>query len=112
MSKKKQTDEPPKLTPVQYWEWRTTIAEMNEAKAKLELNEARLKIMGKQVELEQAKAQLFGHTQLRVAKEAHEEARSEYFRFKKTLEESLGVSLDGKVIDDLSFEVKSLPKDI
>lgn len=110
MAKKKeeQIEERKALTPSEYWEWRTTIAEMNAAKAKQELNEARLKILQKDVELMQGQVLLHAATHLRVAREENDGAKSEYFRFKKQLEERLGVTLENKAIDDLTFEIRDL----
>jgi hypothetical protein len=98
----------PKLTATDYWEWRTTIAEFNDAKSKLELNETRLKLLQKDVELSMVKQQLHAATLVRSSRESADSAKAEYHRFKKVLEEKLGRSLDNCVIDDVTFEVKTL----
>lgn len=112
MAKKKEelveAVEKPKLNREDYWEWRTTIAEFNDAKSKLELNEARLKLLQKDVELSMVKQQLHAATLVRSSRESADSAKAEYHRFKKVLEEKLGRSLDNCVIDDVTFEVKNL----
>jgi len=101
----------PRLGNDEYWEWRCTIAEMQCEKHKYLSAEATVKLLQKNVETAEAQVKLFAATALRAAREGSDAAKSEYFRFKKSLEEKLGTSLDNKVIDDLTFEVKSLPKE-
>jgi hypothetical protein len=96
------------LTPSEYWEWRTTISELEASRAKLKSCELELKLLEKDVELLATKAQLFKKTRLSSSQFLVENCNTEYEKFKKNLEDKLGVSLSGKIIDDISFEIKEL----
>lgn len=98
------------LSAAQYWEWRTTIAELDSAKHKLIRCELEHKFLGKEAEMLLLRAQLFSKTQFELARNTVHAAHAEYERFKKVLEESVGISLSGKVIDDVTFEIKTLPE--
>ena len=102
-------DKKPKLTWAQYWEWRTTIAEMNTAKSQVETSEAHFKLMLKESEILRVRAELFARANVDAAKTVFDGAQKEYARFKKVLEDSLGTSLNGKLIDETTLEVKELP---
>lgn len=97
------------LTKEEYWEWRTTIAEMNTAKEKLTATHLQHQVLRRDAELLSVKAQLFKSTVIDAAQKESEEFRSEYDRFKAVLEERLGLSLSGKMIDDITLEVRDLP---
>lgn len=97
------------LTAAEYWEWRTTISDMEVAKQKLDKTELEYKLLQKDAELHAVRLQLFLKTRKDAARNDFKQAFSEYDRLKKALEESLGQSLSGKVIDDITFEVRRLP---
>lgn len=97
------------LSPGEYWEWRTTISDLEVAKQKLLNTEISLKLMQKESEIHAVRQQLFQRTRMDAAKTALQEAHSEYERFKGVLEKSLGQSLNNKVIDDITFEVRDVP---
>lgn len=97
-----------KLSPEQYWEWRTTIAEMQTAEKELKLKGAQYEGQQKDLEIVRLKSALFRHTMM-SADAAFKQHQEEYKRFKAELEDSLGVSLDNKVIDEVTFEIKELP---
>lgn len=99
------------LTAAEYWEWRTTIAELRQAELMEEKYELQHKLMQKDAEITMVRAQVFAKTKLDASKQAKEMAKQEYDRFKKALEGALGYSLNGKMIDDLTFEVKELPEE-
>jgi hypothetical protein len=101
----------PKLTAVEYWEWRTTIAEMNASIEKKKASENAAKVLQKDVEVAQVKFQLHVATQVRATREEADSAKNEYFRFKRELETKLGISLNDKTIDDVTFEIRDLPKE-
>lgn len=102
-------DKKPKLTWAQYWEWRTTIAEMNTAKSQVETSEAQFQLLCKDAEMMRVRAELFARVSIDGAKSVYDEAQKEYVRFKKVLEDSLGTSLNGKLIDETTLEIKDLP---
>lgn len=99
-----------KLTAAQYWEWRTTISEMEIARQKALLADANLKLLHKEAEMLAVRSQLFVRTSHNDARLAYEAAQAEYQRFKKVLEDSLGMSLSNKIIDEVTFEVKDPPE--
>lgn len=102
-------DKKPKLTWAQYWEWRTTIAEMNTAKSQVETSDLNFKLLCKDAEILRVRAELFARISIGDAKAAYEQTQKEYLRFKKVLEDSLGTTLSGKLIDEITLEVKDLP---
>jgi hypothetical protein len=97
------------LSPAEYWEWRTTISDMDLAKFRLAKTELEYKLLLKDSELMVARQQLFLKTRMDAARDGVTNAKAEYDRFKGDLEKSLGQSLSGKIIDDVTFEIKDLP---
>jgi len=97
------------LSPAEYWEWRTTIADMEIAKQKLANMELTYKLLQKESEIHAVRQQLFLRTRMEAARDALKSAHSEYERYKGVLEKSLGQSLNKKIIDDITFEVRDLP---
>ncbi len=97
------------LSPVEYWEWRTTIQELETEKQRFLNAELLFKLMQKESEIHAVRQQLFQRTRMDAAKAALQGAHSEYERFKGVLEKSLGQSLNNKVIDDITFEIREVP---
>lgn len=104
-------NEPKKLTGAQYWEWRTIIAEMEIEQEKARGAELQDKVLQREAEIASAKVNLFRLSGKEAIRKKVEEAKLEYEKFKKSLEEIHGVSLNNKVIDDVTFEIRDLPKD-
>jgi hypothetical protein len=100
-----------RLTAEQYWKWRNTITTMWLAQEKAKLTELELKLRQKDAELAHARMQLYNQTVVKGVLKKSEEAKQEYFTFKSELEKVLGISLDGKAINDETFEVTDLPVD-
>ena len=96
------------LKPVEYWKWKSAILEMQLAKAQLELKENEVKIMAKDIEIAQLKSKVFSGVVVAARQKTADEATNDYFTLKKTLEAAIGQSLDNKVIDELTFEIKDL----
>lgn len=99
------------LTAAEYWEWMTTIRDLRNSENYIKIAQLEHKLLLKDAELLGVRAQLFLRTKLDAAQQAKDSAQKEYERYKKVLEESLGYSLNEKMIDDLTFEVKDIPKD-
>jgi hypothetical protein len=97
-----------RLTAEQYWKWRNKITEMWLSEQKLKTCEETLKLKSKEVEVLQAKMQLYIEASVKVRKSEVDEAKSDYLDLKKELESKLGISLDGTSISDETFEVKVL----
>lgn len=98
------------LTPEEYWEWRTTIAEMVSAQNEYLKTKLELVIMEKDAELLRARAQVFALSKVEKAKTKFDSGREEYSRFKTSLEEKIGQSLNDKIINDVNFEISEAPK--
>jgi len=111
MAKQKQIDQPsqPKLKPEEYWEWRTTISEMDNAKQKYLYAQLEFKLMQKEMENMAIRLQLFQKIRLENSKNDWELAQKEYDRYKNILEERHKSSLSNKVIDDVTYEIRELP---
>lgn len=98
------------LKPEEYWEWRTTIAEMDLAHEKLAKAHDQVIIAEKDLEIRQLKIKLYKLNELSNLKTSHENYKNEYELMKKKIEERIGISLNNKVISDETFEVKELPE--
>lgn len=94
------------LTPEEYWEWRTTIAEWHKAKQDLMSRQLRLGMMEKDVEIARLKIAL-NKRDIQDFEGTVTPFKEEYEKTKVRLEKRLGCTLDGCVIND-SFEVIKL----
>lgn len=108
MAKVKQKEPRNHLKPAEYWQWMNTITTMWLQSAKLAQQDAIAKSMQKDLEILQLKLKLHLATTLEQSKIQAEEAKGAYFAFKLRLEAAIGQPLDGKVIDDVTHEVKIL----
>ena len=104
-----QIEKLPALSPAQYWEWRTTVTELHLAQKDLEKTQAELKILHKETELCAIRAQLFQSIRMEATKHGLTAAQKEYERYTKVLEDSLGLSLKNKIIDDITYEIRDVP---
>jgi len=102
MAKKKET---PKLSPEQYWQWSNAIAETFAAKNKEESRKWQLKSLQQDAEIASLKAHIFKFQDLNNAITAFSDADKQYKELKKELEDTLGISLNGAIIDSVNFEV-------
>lgn len=98
----------PKLTPAEYWHWRTCIAEMQLAESNYKNADLRHGQMLRDIEISRLHALMFQKVNMNQLDEQHTLCKREYEKCKSNLEESLGVSLNGCVIDDVDFSVKKL----
>lgn len=96
-----------KLTSEQYWEWRTTVAEMRVAELEYKVANHQNSLLFKDVEISKFKAIIHGQTVVTNLLGKSEDAKNEYQKFRKELENKVGCSLEGKIIDD-SFVVREL----
>lgn len=113
MAKKKveeTTNFNPTLKPEMYWEWRCTINEMDLAKKECDVNYLKFEMMNKDLEIARLRTMLF-KTGLGVLQEKANLAKNEYEKMKAKIEAETGVSLNGCVIDDVTFEIKKLDQE-
>lgn len=96
-----------RLTPEQYWEWRTTTCELQLAEKELHLATSQSALLAKELETAQLRLSLHRHTAVVKASGKKEEMEAEYQRFRAELEKKIGTSLSNKVIDE-TFAVKEL----
>ena len=96
-----------KLTPAQYWMWRLTIEEMEHAKTKEKVFRQGLALQLKENENSQLKYGIKTFKLESVTAQT-KAAKKEYDNFTASLETELGISLKGKIIDEITFEVKEL----
>lgn len=108
MAKKKDVpSETPRLAPATYWEWRCCINEMDVARKDLDIATLKYETMLKDQEIARLKSSLFKvnissiESKLTLTKE-------EYHKMKQKIEAEIGCTLDGKVIDDINYEIKPL----
>jgi uncharacterized protein YjaG (DUF416 family) len=98
-----------KLNELQYYKWRLSIEKMQHAETKKKLSENKLR----QKELEVQNLTLRTNIFRGVVSQMEEEIsvfRREYDTIKEEIEKELGVSLNEKIIDEITFEVKELPE--
>lgn len=81
------------ITESQYWEWRTSIADMDLAKLKHELDTFKHQLLLKDQEILQLKIHLFKYSKLDVSENRVKETKQEYEKFMNKLEQTLGLSL-------------------
>lgn len=99
------------LTPEEYWEWRTGVAELQLADSRVKHCQSDMKCLEHEALIVQLKSRLYAATNFRSARDGMSEAKNEYAKFKKVLEERTGISLENKVIDGVNFEIKDIPKE-
>ena len=97
----------PSLTPAQYWEWRTTIEEMNHLETKFKMSQLYATSLEKELEIQRLKANLYKEI-VKQHQTNWESGKKEYERFKEVLEKEHNISLNNKIIDDVTFEIKDL----
>jgi hypothetical protein len=114
MAKKKTTIEPtqnPVLSPSQYWEWRCICTELWLANNKVKVTELEAQLLKKDVEIANMRHDLY-LAKVQSAKEDALNASKTYRKIKDVLEGHLGTSLNDKIIDHVTYEVKEAPKGV
>ena len=98
------------LNSADYWEWRTSISEMDHAKTKSDLMHMKLKLLESEHRVRTLEMALF-KTQVRQAIAEKEKLKKEYEDHKKRLEEKYKVSFDDCIIGEYNYEVKKIPRE-
>lgn len=96
-----------KLTPEEYWEWRCTIEEDKSAEFKHKYMAAELVARSREIVIMQLKLEKF-KSQVKEAQSDRNKAKDEYIRFRGKLEKNHGLKLQNCVIDDITYEIRSL----
>ena len=97
-----------KLTPQDYWEWRTTFTEVEVERIKQLVAEQKLIVMQKDVEISQLKQRLFFLSAVKDSKDNFDRVKADADSWKKALEGRLGFVMQGCIIDDVTYEVRRL----
>lgn len=105
MSVDKISPKNPIMDPIDYWEWRTTIEELENAKLKTllqkrDLENARLKLDLCSLIVERENLKLL------EALNSEQRTKSEYNSYIKKIEEKYQTRISGKVIDPVTFEIR------
>lgn len=95
------------LSPADYWEWRTSVTELEKADYELKYRQCLLAMMEKDVELSRLRMGIYKQ-EIESFKDKVSSIKKDYEVFKKKLEDKSGYSLNNCVIDDVTFEVKKL----
>jgi len=89
----------PKLTTAQYWEFKSSIADLDVAMKDVEISKLAVKI--REMELSVAK------NKVNEASIKYINAKKEYDRFLSELEKEVGTTIKGKIIDPITFSITS-----
>ena len=96
------------LSPRDYWEWRTTVTEVEVERLKASVAELKFQALQKDLENSQLKMQIFRLTALKDSSDQFKTVKTGADKWKESLEGRLGFKLSGCIIDDVTFEVKRL----
>ena len=113
LNKKKEEEKPvefKKLTEIEFFEFHLNVEQMKNANLKLSCS----KLERDKMKLIQENMKLTLQLQAISQKPLYngvKESEDEYHKFKKKIESRLGISLDGKMIDEFTYEVKPVPSD-
>ena len=91
-----------------YWEWRTTMEEIEHAKTSHSLNQMKLKLMEAQGQILRMEMALF-RQRLSESSQYLEKCKEDYLPFKSKLEDKYNISLKNASIRD-DFRVVALPE--
>lgn len=96
-----------KLSAEQYYEWRLAIEQMHHNETKLKSVRMMSALMEKDIEIQKLKQSLYKQT-VKSQEDTFELSKKQYEELKSKIESQLGHSLSNCVIDEVTFEVKSL----
>lgn len=99
------------LTAQEYHEWRMTIMGLWLAEERLKSASLEHKVLQRDAEILHTRTQLFFKSVVEAKRTRAAEAKGEYQKLKEKLEGSLGYSLNGKLIDDITFEITDAPEE-
>lgn len=95
------------LTPAEYWEWRTSVTELQKADFELKYKQCLLAMMEKDADIARLRMAIYKQELVSFTDKVSS-VKSDYDSYKKKLEDKLGYSLNNCVIDDVTFEVKKI----
>jgi len=83
---------------------------MQKAEVQLKLSIAEAQILRKEADIAVMQLQIHQKGPVQASKDSLQSLKDEYNKMKGKLEESLGFSLNGKMIDEYSYEVRDIPQ--
>lgn len=107
MKPEKKVSKPKSLPPAIYWEWRTTMEEMQHAETKKCLAEQHLLVLQLNSEVAKNKAVLF-QGEVHKAKDKAELLKKDYHSYVERIELDLGFSMKNVAVHPVSFEIIEL----
>lgn len=102
--KEKQDEVIAVLDGAEYWEWRTSIEEMEHAKTRVELAHARYKVLELSQQIGAIQLNQF-KTTVSNSLSAQADSKTSYDAHVKKIEEKYGIELKGCIIGDIDYEV-------
>jgi len=99
-----------KITQLEYWEWMSSIHRMARKRLEVVQAESEVKILQMEAALKQAQSTIAMKTKVVQSKDEAEEAKKDYLQVKEKIEKRLGITLNDKMIDEVTLEVKEVPK--
>jgi hypothetical protein len=96
------------MKPEMYWEWRTSVEELQHEELKLNYSKLQLAMMEKDIEIGKLKSVLYRGQAVKNAQDRYDSVKKGYEIFRQELEKELGVDLKNKVIDEFTYEVKDI----
>jgi hypothetical protein len=93
-----------KMKAEQYWEWRTTIEEMEHSKTKLKNVRLEMALMERNVEILKLRNNMYKEV-VRNQEFEHKRIVDEYGKFIEKLEKEIGCSIRDKIIDPVTFQI-------
>ena len=102
----------PKLSDALYWEWRTTIEELESSRLRVKISEHQKQVMSRDLEIFSLKSTILKYNlnkasgEVASAKKTVESYEAEYEKMKEKIEKELDITLENKVIDPFTYEVK------
>ena len=108
MAKKKETQKIQRnlLSKDEFISYKSAIAALSLASAKLEQTRLQHKNLALASEISYLKSKLFGLSEVNIMMDQEEMLKKEYFKVKQDIELALGYSLNGKIIDEITQTVK------
>lgn len=106
--KKKIDDGVKKLSGEQFWKWSSSIEAMHHAETRLKCMQLMLNNMERELEIQKLRSVIFKAQQVKSAEEGVQLKKQHYEELKVEFEKELGMSLNGCVIDEVTFEVKKI----
>lgn len=95
------------LTKEQFYQWKCFVELMDKARLKIEIETLKQKVRQREIDITQLLLKA-DYSKIEHLGAGYQSALADYEEYKKVLELELGTSLNGKVIDNITFEAKEI----